>query len=131
MTDATAAVAGDESSLVARLTLEQKVRLLTGADSWMLNSEAAIGLRPMLLSDGPVGVRGKGFDRADPSSSLPCPVALAATWDVDLIQQLAKALGQEARSRGIDVILGPTVNIVRTPLSGRGFECFSEDPLLT
>jgi beta-glucosidase len=120
-----------ESSLVARLSLEQKVRLLTGANSWVLHGESTVGLRPMVLSDGPAGVRGVRFDAANPSSSLPCPVALAATWDVGLIEELTTALGREARSKGVDVLLGPTINIIRTPLSGRGFECFSEDPLLT
>src|SRR5260370_35215260 len=85
----------------------------------------------MVLSDGPAGVRGTRFDAADPSSSLPCPIALGATWDERLVEELAIALGREARAKGVDVLLAPTVNIVRTPLSGRGFECFSEDPLLT
>src|SRR5438046_7633253 len=122
---------GDESSLVARLTLEHKVRLLTGADHWSLHGESALGLRPIVFSDGPAGVRGTRFDRDNPSSSLPCPVALGATWDERLVGEVALALGREARAKGIDVVLGPTVNIVRTPLSGRGFECFSEDPLLS
>lgn len=120
-----------ESTLLARLTLEQKVRLLTGADSWVLYGEPAVGLRPVVMSDGPAGVRGVRYDSANPSSSLPCPIALGATWDVELIEELATALGREAHSKGVDVILGPTINIVRTPLSGRGFECFSEDPYLT
>ena len=131
MSTPTVDIPGDNSDLVARLTLEQKVRLLTGADSWVLHGESAVGLRPMVLSDGPAGVRGRRFDVANPSSSLPCPVALGATWDPELIEQLATALGREARAKGVDVILGPTINIVRTPLSGRGFECFSEDPVLT
>ena len=131
MSSATVGLPSDEARLVARLTLEQKVRLLTGANSWVLYGEAAVGLRSIVLSDGPAGVRGMHYDPANPSSSLPCPVALAATWDDQLIEQLATALGQEARAKGVDVLLGPTVNIVRTPLSGRGFECFSEDPLLT
>ncbi|TME69873.1 MAG: glycosyl hydrolase [Chloroflexi bacterium] len=131
MSSATVGIPGDHSSLVARLDLEQKIRLLTGADSWVLYGENTIGLRPMVLSDGPAGVRGRRFDSANPSSSLPCPVALGATWDPGLIEELATALGREARAKGVDVILGPTINIVRTPLSGRGFECFSEDPLLT
>ena len=122
---------GDDSELVGRLTLEQKVRLLTGADGWRLYGEGALGLRPIVLSDGPAGVRGTRFDPARPSSSLPCPVALAATWDEQLVHDLALALGHEARARGVDVLLAPTVNIVRTPLSGRGFECFSEDPVLS
>ena len=131
MSSATTDIPGEESGLVARLTLEQKVRLLTGADSWLLHGENAVGLRPMVLSDGPAGVRGTRFDPGNPSSSLPCPVGLAATWDERLVQELAQALGEEARAKGVDVLLAPTVNIIRTPLSGRGFECFSEDPLLT
>jgi beta-glucosidase len=124
-------IRGDDSGLVGRLSLEQKVRLLTGADGWRLYGESALGLRPIVLSDGPAGVRGTRFDPARPSSSLPCPVALAATWDERLVHDVALALGHEARAKGVDVLLAPTVNIVRTPLSGRGFECFSEDPLLS
>ena len=131
MTVVPTGVRGDESGLVARLTLEQKVHLLTGADSWALHGESAVGLRPLLTSDGPAGVRGTRFDPSNPSTSLPCPVAIAATWDVDLVEEIATALGHEARSKGVDVLLAPTMNIIRTPLSGRGFECFSEDPLLT
>ena len=131
MSGAATGIRGDESSLVGRLTLEQKVRLLTGADGWSLHGESAIRLRPIVFSDGPAGVRGTRLDPGNPSSSLPCPVALAATWDEQLVGELALALGQEARAKGVDVLLGPTVNMVRTPLSGRGFECFSEDPLLT
>jgi beta-glucosidase len=130
MSSATVGIS-DESSLVARLSLEQKVRLLTGADSWVLHGESAVRLRPIVMSDGPAGVRGVRFDAANPSSSLPCPIALGATWAPDLIEELATALGREARSKGVDVLLAPTINIVRTPLSGRGFECFSEDPFLT
>ena len=127
----TPGVSGDEARLVARLSLEQKVRLLTGADSWRLHGESAVGLRPIVMSDGPAGVRGTSFDSRNPSSSLPCPVALGATWDEELVHDVAFALGQETRARGVDVLLAPTINIIRTPLSGRGFECFSEDPLLT
>jgi len=131
MTVVPTGVRDDESGLVARLTLEQKVRLLTGADSWALHGESLVGLRSLITSDGPAGVRGTRFDASNPSTSLPCPVAIAATWDVDLVEELATALGREARSKGVDVLLAPTMNIIRTPLSGRGFECFSEDPLLT
>jgi beta-glucosidase len=122
---------GDESDLLTRLSLEEKVHLLTGADAWSLNAIASVGLRSMVVSDGPSGVRGRRFDPRHLSSSLPCPVALSATWDEDLVTEVTRALGVEARSRGVDVLLAPTVNIIRTPLSGRGFECFSEDPFLT
>lgn len=131
MTGAVVGIPGDESALVARLDLKQKVRLLTGRDSWVLHDATEIGLRHLVMSDGPAGVRGTRFDPASPSSSLPCPVALGATWDVALIEELALALGRETRAKGVDVLLGPTVNIIRTPLSGRGFECFSEDALLS
>ncbi|HET9848437.1 MAG TPA: glycoside hydrolase family 3 C-terminal domain-containing protein [Candidatus Dormibacteraeota bacterium] len=120
-----------DGRVIAQLSLVQKVRLLTGADGWTLHGEPTVGLRSVVMSDGPAGVRGRRFDRDNPSSSLPCPVALAATWDVALVEQTTRALGEEARARGVDVLLAPTVNLVRTPLSGRGFECFSEDPLLT
>ncbi|AUX46675.1 beta-glucosidase [Sorangium cellulosum] len=116
---------------LAALSLEQKVRLLTGADFWSTHPEPAIGLRRMVLSDGPVGVRGELWDERDPSVSLPSPTALAATWDEALLERLGALLASEARRKGVDVVLGPTVNLHRSPLGGRHFECFSEDPLLT
>src|SRR5512135_1359985 len=121
----------DLTELVATLSLPHKVRLLTGKDAWSSRADASIGLRSMVLSDGPVGVRGVRLNSNDPSSSLPCPVALGATWDEALVREVAGALGREARGKGVAVLLGPTINIVRTPLAGRGFECFSEDPVLT
>ena len=90
----------------------------------------AIGLRAMVVSDGPAGVRGITMDERNPAASLPCPSALGATWDPALVQALAAALGAEARSKGVDVLLAPTINVMRTPLGGRGFESFGEDPVL-
>jgi beta-glucosidase len=120
-----------ERSQLAALPLEDKVRLLTGADSWRIPGCDALGLRPMVTSDGPSGVRGTTLDESNPSSCLPCPSALGATWDPELVRELAAALGAEARSKGVDILLAPTINLMRTPLAGRGFECFSEDPELT
>ena len=120
-----------ERSQLAALPLEDKVRLLTGADSWRIPGCDALGLRPMVTSDGPSGVRGTTLDEANPSSCLPCPSALGATWDPELVREVAAALGAEARSKGVDILLAPTINLMRTPLAGRGFECFSEDPELT
>ena len=120
-----------ERGLLAALALEDKVRLLTGADNWRTRPAPAIGLRPMVVSDGPAGVRGTTMDERNPASSLPSPSALGATWDPALVQTLAAALGTEARSKGVDILLAPTVNIMRTPLGGRGFESFGEDPVLT
>jgi beta-glucosidase len=85
----------------------------------------------MIVSDGPSGVRGVTKDERHPSTSLPCASATGATWDTELITELAAALGAEARGKGVDVLLAPTINLMRTPLGGRGFECFSEDPVLT
>src|SRR5260370_16430010 len=120
-----------ERSLVARLSLAEKVQLLTGADSGRTHECTAIGLRSMVTSDGPAGVRGTTKDERSPSACLPCPSALGATWDPQLVYRLAAALGAEARSKGVDVLLAPTVNLLRSPLGGRGFEFFAEDPVLT
>ena len=124
-----AATAADQLLLEA-LNLTEKINLLTGADEFTLPGHPGIGLRGLVMSDGPAGVRGARLDPADRSSSFPAPIALAATWDPALIGQVAAQLGGEARSKGVDVLLGPTVNLVRTPYGGRGFECFGEDPLL-
>ena len=117
--------------LLARLTLHQKVRLLTGADFWSLHPEPAVGLRTVVVSDGPSGVRGAVWDERDPSLNLPSATALAASWDPDLAYRYGVAMAHEARRKGVDVILGPTINLHRSPLGGRHFEAYSEDPLLT
>lgn len=119
-----------DRDIVTALPVAEKVRLLTGADSWRTHGHPGIGLRPMITSDGPAGVRGTGRDERNPSASLPCPSALGATWDDELVGRLATALGVEARSKGVDILLAPTVNLMRTPLGGRGFEFFAEDPVL-
>jgi beta-glucosidase len=113
------------------LSLEEKIRLLTGADFWSLHPEPAIGLRRLVLSDGPAGVRGELWDERDPSANIPSPTALAASWDEARVERLGRLLAAEARRKGVDVLLAPTVNLHRSPYGGRHFECFSEDPLLT
>ncbi|MGH1565321.1 glycoside hydrolase family 3 protein [Mumia sp. DW29H23] len=125
------APAPDLADLVGRLTLEQKVRLLTGADFWALNPEPAVGLRRVVTSDGPAGVRGELWDERDTSANLPSPTALAASWDDALMTEVGRLLAAEARRKGVDVLLAPTVNLHRSPYGGRHFECFSEDPVLT
>jgi beta-glucosidase len=120
----------DDRDLLAGLGLEDKVRLLTGADNWRTCPLPALGLRAMVMSDGPAGVRGQTMDERNPSASLPCPSALGATWDPGLVSEVAFALGIEAKSKGVDVLLAPTINVMRTPLGGRGFESFGEDPVL-
>src|SRR5215203_6524974 len=124
----------DDDELQARvdvLSLEQKVRLLTGADFWSLYPEPAAGLRRLVVSDGPAGVRGEKWDERETSANLPSPTALAATWDEPRIERLGRLLAAECRRKGVDVLLAPTVNLHRTPYGGRHFECLSEDPLLT
>lgn len=115
---------------VARLSLTDKVRLLTGATTWTLHALGEIGLRSITMSDGPIGVRGVDED-ATPSAQLPAPSATAATWDRDLLGRLGTVMAGEARRKGVDVILAPVVNLQRSPVGGRHFECLSEDPLLT
>ncbi|MEU8242161.1 glycoside hydrolase family 3 C-terminal domain-containing protein [Actinoplanes missouriensis] len=121
----------DLDHLLAQLTLDEKVSLLTGQDFWSLPAIPRIGLRSLVMSDGPVGVRGTGYAPDDPSIALPSPTALAATWDVALAERAGRLLGQESRRKGVHLLLGPTVNLHRTPLGGRHFECYSEDPLLS
>ncbi len=118
-------------SALERLDLETKVSLLAGQDMWTLPAVPDIGLQSLVMSDGPVGVRGTRWSADDPSIALPSPTALAASWDPDLARRAGRLLGQEARRKGVHVLLAPTVNLHRSPLGGRHFECYSEDPLLT
>ncbi|GAB2977056.1 glycoside hydrolase family 3 C-terminal domain-containing protein [Saccharothrix stipae] len=117
--------------LVGKLDVARKVRLLTGAAVWRTHDEPDIGLRSIVVSDGPIGVRGQGWDERSTSLALPSPTALAATWDVGLVRRLGVLLAAEARRKGVDVLLAPTLNLHRSPFAGRHFECYSEDPLLT
>ncbi|MBR7741711.1 glycoside hydrolase family 3 protein [Phycicoccus sp. BSK3Z-2] len=114
-----------------RLTLEQKVRLLTGQDFWSTYPVEEVGLRSLVLSDGPSGVRGPVWDERSPSLNLPSATALASSWDPDVARRYGEISAAEARRKDVDVVLGPTINLHRSPLGGRHFEAFSEDPLLT
>ncbi|MFF3375269.1 beta-glucosidase [Streptomyces sp. NPDC002680] len=116
---------------LARLDLDAKARLLSGQDSWSLPALPEIGLRSLVMSDGPIGVRGTRWTADDPSVALPSPTALAATWDPELARRAGVLLAQEARRKGVHVLLAPTVNLHRSPLGGRHFEAYSEDPYLT
>lgn len=118
-------------ALVAQLTIEEKVTLVTGRDFWSTQPIDRIGLRSMVLSDGPSGVRGPLWDERDPSLNLPSASALSASWDVDLAGKYGAAAATEAIRKRVDVVLGPTVNLHRSPLGGRHFEAYSEDPILT
>jgi beta-glucosidase len=116
---------------LAMLSLEEKVQLLTGRDFWTTWPNDTIGLRRILVSDGPSGVRGEIWDERDPSLNLPSGTALASSWDTGIARRYGAAAAVEARRKGVDVVLGPTINLHRSPLGGRHFEAFSEDPVLT
>lgn len=116
---------------LGKLDLDAKALLLSGRDMWSLPALPEIGLAPLVMSDGPIGVRGVRWSADDPSVALPSPTALAATWDPGLARRAGVLLAQEARRKGVHVLLAPTVNLHRSPLGGRHFEAYSEDPCLT
>ena len=119
------------TDLLGRLTLEEKVSLLAGADLWHTASVERLGVRPLKVTDGPNGARGADGNHGPTSTSFPVGAAMGATWDPDLIREVGVALAHEATAKGARVLLGPTVNIPRVPNAGRNFECFSEDSLLS
>src|SRR3954449_10768279 len=114
--------------LVRELTLAEKCRMVVGEDLWLVRGCARLDIPDWRVSDGPVGVRGRA---ASKGLTLPGPTAMAATWDVELVEQLGAALGAECADRHVDMLLGPTVNLQRSPRGGRHFEMFSEDPELS
>ncbi|GAA2297229.1 glycoside hydrolase family 3 C-terminal domain-containing protein [Streptomyces kunmingensis] len=116
--------------LTEKLSPRQKVRLLTGGTTWRTRAEPAVGLTEVVTSDGPAGVRGEAWDERITSVLLPSASALAASWDEQLVAEVGELLAQEARRKGVQVVLAPNLNLHRSPLAGRHFECFSEDPWL-
>jgi beta-glucosidase len=115
---------------MARLSTEQKAALLHGAGPWQVCPPEPLHLHDLVMTDGPNGARGVTF-HAELSVCFPCETALAATWDPDLVREVAAAIGAEARRKGASMLLAPAVNLHRNPLAGRNFECFSEDPELS
>jgi beta-glucosidase len=131
--DTAATAAADPAALVKRLTLAQKARLLSGASFW--TTAEAPGVPSVYLADGPHGVRRLAPDVGDiegavPATCFPPAVALGSTFDVGLVERVGQAVAIEARRRDVDVVLGPGINIKRSPLCGRNFEYVAEDPLL-
>lgn len=120
-------------SLLHAMTREEKALLLAGASMWTTHAIERLGIPSIKVSDGPNGARGgEGFVGGHVTSvCFPVGIALASTWNPDLIEQIGQALGEEAQSKGAQMLLAPTVNMHRSPLSGRNFECYSEDPYLT
>ncbi|MEQ1699203.1 MAG: glycoside hydrolase family 3 C-terminal domain-containing protein [Ilumatobacteraceae bacterium] len=117
-------------ALLDRASLAQLVALLSGVDFWHTAAVPELGIPQMRVSDGPAGARGTRFD-GEASINVPCSTLLAATWDPATIELVGHLLGRETKAKGASVLLAPTVNIHRTPIGGRNFECMSEDPYLT
>jgi beta-glucosidase len=119
------AIEAKAHEMLAKLTLEQKIELIGGQNEMFTHAEPSIGLPQLKMSDASVGVRTWG-----PTTAYAGGVALAATWDPEFARRLGESLGKDARSRGVNFLLGPGVNIARSPVAGRNFEYLSEDPFL-
>jgi beta-glucosidase len=121
------------NELLQAMTTAEKVSLLAGASSWLTTPIERLGVPAIKVSDGPNGARGSGgLAGGDITSAcFPVGIALAATWNTDLIERIGVALAEEAKTKGAHLLLAPTVNIHRSPLNGRNFECYSEDPYLS
>ncbi|MDT0169209.1 glycoside hydrolase family 3 C-terminal domain-containing protein [Pseudarthrobacter sp. BRE9] len=105
--------------------------LTGGLNGWSTTASTEYGVEEMVLLDGPVGIVSKAMDERDTSLIMPSGTALAATWNPELVSEVGQLIGQQGRERGVNVVLGPNLNLPRSPLSGRAFEMFSEDPFLT
>jgi beta-glucosidase len=119
-------------ALLEAMTLDEQVALLAGADFWTTVPVPRLGIPAIKVSDGPNGARGGGsLVGGVPAASFPVGIALGAAWNPALVEEIGAALAEEALSKGARVLLAPTVNIHRSTLNGRNFECYSEDPHLT
>ena len=123
--------------LIARMTLEEKASLMSGLDNWHTKPVERVGIPSMMVSDGPHGLRKEmktehsvGILPSVPATCYPTASGVANTWDVELVERMGEQLGEEAAAEGVSVLLGPGMNIKRSPLCGRNFEYFSEDPYL-
>lgn len=133
----------DIDSCMWALTLEEKISLLSGADSGFTQAVPRLGIPRVLLCDGPHGARVVKDTDPDgtapytmmgemwPSTAFPCEAAMAATWNTELLYQAGEAMGEESQALGVGVLLGPGMDHKRSPLGGRNFEYYSEDPLLS
>ena len=123
----------DIATLVASMTLDEKAAFTAGADFWTLVANERVGIPPIRVTDGPNGARGSALFGlgGETAVCVPCGSALGATWDPGLVERVGAMLGEEALTKACRVLLAPTVNLHRSPLAGRNFECYSEDPLLS
>lgn len=123
--------------IIRNMTLEDKIKLCSGATFWETEKMESYGISSFFMSDGPHGLRTQkgaadhlGINNSEKSTCFPTASASAASWDPELLEEMGEAIGEEALYHGVDVVLGPGVNIKRNPLCGRNFEYFSEDPYL-
>jgi len=128
----------DHRSLLAHLTQEEKASLVSGSGFWHTRSVDRVGLPAIMVSDGPHGLRVQpgdgdhvGLGDSVPATCFPTASALGSSFDPELVREVGAAIGREARAQGVSVVLGPGVNLKRTPLCGRNFEYLSEDPLVS
>jgi len=115
---------------MTELTLDQAASLTAGGAMWSSVAIPEAGIPAFTMSDGPMGIASGKVDERDIARLSPCATALGASWDADLVRRIGTLVGQEAVGRGVDAVLAPNVNLARSPLAGRAFEYFSEDPLL-
>lgn len=134
---AAASTALDVADVLSRLTLEEKASLLDGSDFWNTQGIERLGVPAVLVTDGPHGLRKQaaaadhlGLNDSVPATCFPPAAGLVSSWDPALLHRVGVALGDECRAERVAVLLGPGVNMKRSPLCGRNFEYFSEDPLL-
>jgi beta-glucosidase len=123
----------DVEQLISELTLDEKALLTAGADMWTTPAIERLGIPPIKVTDGPNGARGSSLLGLGEVTAVcvPCGSALGATWSPELVERVGGMLGQETRTKCSRVLLAPTINLHRSPLGGRNFECYSEDPLLS
>lgn len=125
----------DIDKLISEMTLEEKAGLCSGADFWHTKKVDRLGIPDVMVSDGPHGLRKQDIDTVDPNESIkavcfPAACATACSFDRELMLSMGETLGEECRAEDVSVLLGPAVNIKRSPLCGRNFEYISEDPYL-
>ncbi|PEC22292.1 glycoside hydrolase family 3 C-terminal domain-containing protein [Bacillus cereus] len=128
----------DIKKIISQMTLEEKASLCSGLDFWNTKGIERLGIPSIMVTDGPHGLRKQaegadhlGIYNSIPSTCFPSAVGLASTWNKDLINEVGVALGEECQAENVGVLLGPGANIKRSPLCGRNFEYFSEDPYLS
>jgi beta-glucosidase len=118
-------------NFLKEMTLEEKVSMVAGADDWHTAAIERLGIPSIGMTDGPNGAKGGYLRNEMTCACFPSGISMGAAWDTDLMDEIGKALAEETISKGYDILLGPCINIVRSPLGGRNFETFSEDPYLT